>query len=100
MSETETTPLIDICGVLIHAKPGESKAVGKRLTAISGVEIHKVTDDNRLIVTVENTSETEPGTSVGDVLNQLQSIEGVLMASMIYQYTDDEQPSSEHQLET
>ena len=74
----------NICGVLIHAKPGHVHQVSHHLEKIAGVEIHSLTDDNRLVVTVES----ETRRIVSDTITDLQKVEHVLSACMVYQYSD------------
>ena len=44
----------NICGVLVHVKPERRYEVRATLAAISGVEVHTLTDDGRMVVTVED----------------------------------------------
>jgi len=74
-----------ISGVLVHIRPEKVNAVKSRLNALSGVEIHAMTDDGRLVVTIEN----DDGTMV-DTMNSFHDIEGVLSASLIYHHFDEE----------
>lgn len=76
----------NICSALVHAKQGQIEAVKKELEQQSGVEIHAVTDDGRLIVTIEDDSRKV----VGERIMGFYSIDGVLSASMIYQYSDND----------
>lgn len=76
----------NICSVLVHAKQNMMDAVKKTLEQQSGVEVHAVTDEGRLIVTVED----EQRKNVGERIMGFYEIDGVLSASMIYQFSDDE----------
>jgi len=82
---------MNIAGVLVHAMPEQVDAVKKRLIEISGVEIHAVTDDGRLIITVED----EDGKVVGNTVINLHQCEGVISAAMVYQYGDDDEALEE-----
>jgi len=75
----------NICGVLVHARTENAQQVKTRLEKLSGVEVHSETDDGRLIVTVESDSRKY----VADTISSLHEIEGVLSASMVYQFSDD-----------
>jgi len=75
---------MNICGVLVHARSGEQEQVKKRLEQQSGVEVHALTEEGRLVVTVEDESHKV----TADVVIHLQDVEGVLSAAMIYQYSD------------
>ena len=76
----------NLCSALVHAKEGQLERVKKELEQQLGVEVHAVTDDGRLIVTVED----EKRKVVGDRIMGFYNIEGVLSASMIYQFSDDD----------
>lgn len=76
----------NICSALVHAKQDQIETVRKELEQQSGVEVHAQTDDGRLIVTIEDELRRE----VGDRIMGFYSIDGVLSASMIYQYSDND----------
>jgi len=77
--------MIEICGVLIHAKPGFSTEVQTKLLTMPGVEVHEATDDNRLVVTVERVGEA----SLADSLSAFNSIPNVLSATLIYEHAEE-----------
>jgi len=77
--------MIEICGVLIHAKPGFSEGVQTELLLMPGVEVHEATDDNRLVVTVERVGEA----SLADSLSAFNSIPNVLSATLIYEHAEE-----------
>ncbi len=81
-SHTQATTT-SICGVLVHARPEQAEAVQQRLLALPGVEIHAVTEDGRVIVTVEG----DETFGAGDTLIQMQNLDGVLSAALVYQYS-------------
>ena len=75
----------NICGVLVHARTENTQQVKARLEDISGVEVHSSTENGRLIVTVESDTRQQ----VADTISSLHEVEGVLSASMVYQFSDD-----------
>ena len=75
-----------ICGVLVHTRPGGIEDVRGRLAGLPGVEVHAATDEGRLVVTVEDT----PERLAIDTITDIFQTEGVINASLVYQYTDDE----------
>ncbi len=77
---------IIICGVLIHAHPDKVSAVSKTLEAKPGIEVHHRTGDGRLIITVE----ADHQRTAGDRLLELNNIEGVLTASLVYHHFESE----------
>lgn len=77
--------VINVCGVLVRAQPGFSEAVRAGLEAEPGVEVHVVTDDGRIVVTVEQETRAQTGAT----LTALQHLDHVLSTSLVYQYFDD-----------
>ncbi len=76
----------NVCGVLVHAHNDQLDQVKKLLEQQDGVEVHAVTENGRLIVTVENNKRK----TVGDRIMGFYEVPGVLSAAMIYQYSDND----------
>ena len=76
----------NVCGVLVHTRPGNVEDVKGRLAALPGVEVHAATDEGRVVVTVEDTPERLAIETIDDIFQTA----GVINASLVYQYTDDE----------
>lgn len=77
---------MNISGVIVHARPEKVAAVRARLVEIAGVEVHAVTDEGKLIVTVEEDSDRV----LADTVLSLRDVPGVLSASMVYhEYADE-----------
>jgi nitrate reductase NapD len=83
---------MNIAGVLVHAHPKQVAQVKKQLLEMPGVEVHVVTDDGRLIVTVEQDDDHR----MADTMLNLHHCEGVLSAAMVYQYGDDDTDKQEN----
>jgi nitrate reductase NapD len=75
----------NICGVLVHAKPDCADKVKSVLCTMQGVEVHQVGHDGRMVVTVES----EDRRYVSDTLTSFYSVDGVLSACMVYQFSDE-----------
>jgi periplasmic nitrate reductase NapD len=75
---------INVCGVLVFARPEHIKTVRKKLEEEEGVEVHASTENGRLVVTVEKEDQQQ----TGDMLNRIQALDHVISASMVYQYFD------------
>jgi len=75
----------NICGVLVHAKNNCIEQVKNNLQSMAGVEVHEVTAEGRLVVTIEGESRHY----VADTLTGFYNVEGVLSASMVYQFSDE-----------
>lgn len=78
------------CGVLLSARPGTGSALRTVLAAWPGVDVHAV-DRDRLILTVEDSG---PDRCI-DTITELQRMDGVLAASIVYQHTEPEVPRQE-----
>jgi nitrate reductase NapD len=77
---------MNISGVLVLARPSEAGAVKRKLAAMPGVEVHAVSEQGRLVVTVE-----EDGVNtMADTVAEMQYVPGVLSAVMIYHHYEDE----------
>ncbi|MCI5207560.1 MAG: glutamate synthase [Candidatus Electrothrix sp. ATG2] len=76
---------MNISGIVVQAPPDRSEALQEQLIALSGVEIHAVNPEGSIVITVEDTPDNKPS----DTLMQVQTIKGVLSASLIYNYCDE-----------
>lgn len=75
------------CGVLVHGAPDRFAQLQVNLADLPGVEIHGVAEPGRMVVTIEDAGEY----LCADTLSDIQKLDGVLSAAVVYQYTD--QPS-------
>ncbi|MDH5407880.1 MAG: chaperone NapD [Gammaproteobacteria bacterium] len=75
---------INICGVLIHAMPDKVTEVKQTLLEYEGLEIHTVTEDGRMVITLDYPDRGQ----MMDTINQLNSVAGVLSAAMVYQHNE------------
>jgi len=76
---------MNISGVLVRVYPEQITSVGESLVAMQGVEVHGNSDDGRIVVTVEQ----DDANQMSDVLTNMQTIPGVLAASMVYHQFED-----------
>ena len=76
---------MNISSVVIRTRPEQLAGVRASLAALPGVELHTETPDGRLVVTVEDTNVA----TAADTYLRLHNIDGVLGASLVYQYSDD-----------
>jgi nitrate reductase NapD len=75
---------MNISGVLLQVHPERMDEVRAALDRFDGVEVHMVTEDGRLIVTVEEED------SQGGTVLALHRLEGVLAASVTYHHFEPE----------
>lgn len=72
-----------IAGVLVQAHLGHITQVRNRLAEMTGLEVHIVSPDGRIVVTVEG----EGRKSVADALFSLNAVRDVLSASLVYEHS-------------
>jgi len=78
---------MDIASAVVHAVPGRKDEVRAQLERLRGVEIHAETPEGRFVVTAEDTAY---GTAA-DAVMRMHTLDGVLTAAMVYQYSDDQE---------
>lgn len=71
---------ISISSVVVNARPDLLKQVQDGLAVLPSVEVHAVTDEGRLIVTIEADSDQ----AVANMFTVISQLPGVLAASMVY----------------
>lgn len=79
---------MNISSVILRARPEKLPGVRNGLAAIPGVEIHADGNDGRLVVTIEDGA----GDAPPDIFLKLNQLDGVMSASLVYQYCDDDLP--------
>jgi nitrate reductase NapD len=76
---------MNICSVIVRARPERLASVRGNLARIAGVEVHGDTADGRVIVTIEDCADG----SGADAFVKLHNVDGVIGASLVYQYCDE-----------
>lgn len=84
-----------VCGVLVHAKPDYCDRVKAHLLCQPGFEVHAVTEEGKMVVTVEG----DQSRSVADRIMQMQDIKGVLSVSLIYHHHEEDGVDAEEMIE-
>ena len=77
---------MNVCSLVVHARPERLDGVQAELEKMPGVEIHGRSDDGRLVVTAEDTEEAQ----ANDAMTAIQDLDGVVNAVLIYHYGGDE----------
>jgi len=82
-----------ITGVLVQANPKKLRQVRSRLATLPGVEIHAVTEEGRMVVTVEGDSDRD----MAETFDRFNKIDGVISAAMVYHHfeSDPEREASQ-----
>ena len=73
---------MNLCSVIVHAKPENCGVVQARLEEFPGVEVHGGEEEGKLIVTVEDADED----TVADTMMAFNKVEGVISSTLIYHY--------------
>lgn len=76
---------MNISSIVVQTRPHESETLLNRLAELPGVDVHAANDKGRIVITIEDTPENVPA----DTLMNVQNMQGVLSASLIYNYCDD-----------
>lgn len=82
---------MNITGILVHTRPDQTEAVRVRLEAMPGVEVHAVTPEGRLVVTVEKADDQE----MAEALEGFALIPQIISTSLVYHHFDEGGPESQ-----
>jgi nitrate reductase NapD len=77
---------MNISGLVVLSHSEHTATLREELAALVGVELHAVQDDGRMVITIEDHPEASPA----DTLMRVQNLKGVVAASLVYNYCDDE----------
>ena len=86
MQPIEAIDPVNIAGVVVRTRPEESKKVAENLIRMKGVEVHAISDEGNLVVTVEESSEEK---QIVSTLQSLADVPGVIATSLVYSHSDD-----------
>ena len=75
---------MSISSLVLRIRPETRSAAEAALTAFPGVECHDMSDDGKLIVTVEDA----PGAAMSDTLISIHRIPEVLAATLAFESSD------------
>lgn len=84
MEREEQEGVWHISSVLVTAKPDHCESVRSAIQQIPSAELADVPGTDKIVATLEATSERE----IAGALEQIQQLEGVLAASMVFHQTD------------
>ncbi|MDP1610341.1 MAG: chaperone NapD [Sulfuritalea sp.] len=77
---------MNISSAIIHARPGAVSIVEAGLATLAGVELHAVSAEGKLIVTIE----TEDDAGNVATYERIGQLDGVMSAAMVYHQTESE----------
>ncbi|AQS38019.1 periplasmic nitrate reductase chaperone NapD [Shewanella psychrophila] len=73
-----------VTSLVVHASPKAISQVESQINALTGTDIHAVTDQGKLVITLEG----ETQKSILDNVEAINALEGVLNSSLIYHQVD------------
>lgn len=77
---------MNISSIIVQTRPENADVLQGKLVNLPGVDVHGANVDGRIVITIEDTPDSYPA----DILMNVQNMQGVLSASLIYNYCDDE----------
>lgn len=81
---------MNISSAIVHARPGYAAEVQRALAAVGGVEIHAVSDEGKLIITIESPGDRE----TADTFEAISQMDHVMSTSMVYHQTESDPDSA------
>ena len=82
---------MNIAGVLVHSRPEQVSDVRAAFNQMPGVEVHEVSDEGKMVVTVEQVQDS----NIADVITQFHYTDGVLSAAMVYHHYENDPSEQE-----
>ena len=84
MTAPQTTgePEVHVAGLVVHAYPEHAARVAQALSRREGACVHAQSPDGRLVVTLE----ADGGEAIAAAVVEIQRLDGVLAASLVYQH--------------
>lgn len=76
---------MSISSLVVHALPERAEDVREQLVRLDGVEVHAISDDGRMVITVDVANDH----IAADTLMEMQKQDGVLSASLIYSHFEN-----------
>ena len=76
---------VHIAGVLVKVFPHNRGKVSAVLNALPGTEVHQVSEQGAMVITVEATDKEK---NIVDTITHLSTLDGVLDASLIFHHND------------
>jgi nitrate reductase NapD len=77
---------MNISSAIIHALPGNVAVVQAGLATLAGVEVHAISPEGKMIVTIE----TEDEGSNAATYQSIGQLDGVMSAAMVYHQSESE----------
>lgn len=81
---------INIAGVVFVAQPNNTKQVSEELAAFPGAEIHEISENGSMVVTIEENEQNKgvKGKGLIDTITNMSNLPGVISSSLIFHHND------------
>lgn len=77
---------MNISSVIVHARPGHAEEVRARLLEIDGVEVHAVSAEGKMVVTIETPTDGE----TTETFETISRTDDVLSVSMVFHQSESD----------
>ncbi|UCD65522.1 MAG: chaperone NapD [Deltaproteobacteria bacterium] len=77
---------MNISSIVVQTHPRDLAVLQDELAELPGVDVHGANEEGKIVITIEDTKDNAPSKT----LMSLQNMRGVLSASLIYNYCDDD----------
>jgi nitrate reductase NapD len=84
---------MNISSAIVYSRPDQEGALRTQLAALTGIEVHAVTDDGKMVITIEADNDR----AAVDTYETIERLPGVLSMAMIFQQSESN-PEQELQL--
>jgi nitrate reductase NapD len=75
---------LHIASLVVHATPKRLPRVSQHIDAMPGARVHAASENGKLVVTLE----TGSAAAMTAQVNEIQHVDGVLSAALVYQCAD------------
>jgi nitrate reductase NapD len=75
---------MSICGVVLHAHPSAHETVRSALLGMPGVDVHAMTEEGRMVVTVDQPNDRQALRTLED----LREVDGVLSTELVFSHPE------------
>jgi nitrate reductase NapAB chaperone NapD len=77
--------MLHIASAVVKARPADQHGVVERIAALAGTDVVAI-DHGRIIVVLESRQHGD----LGDTLNQIAGLDGVLSATLVFEHSEPE----------
>ena len=81
LDSPNTKVTYSVCGLLVHVRPEKAQEVAEKLKQFASVEVHAVSAEGKLVVTIE---EEDNQQLILDRIETINNTEGVINTSLVY----------------